>query len=147
MNQHLSNIIGRKKFSIILLIIIIPFILTTSITDSTVSTQISIIITTATFLVFTQFVGTQNRSLSANLILQLLKPWRTESLKPLLADMFNPNVTEYDENKLEEYLNQLEDIAIFWKDKTLTDNHVKEFFGANLKIVRDDKFIQNYMKR
>lgn len=85
---------------------------------------------------------------SANLILELNKPWRNNiDFKLFLAKISDPNVTEYDETKVEEFLNQLEDIAIFWKDKTLTENHVKEFFGANLKTTRDDKFIQLYMKK
>lgn len=83
---------------------------------------------------------------SANLILELLQPWRKDDFQQFLEQLHDPKITEYNEVKLEKFLNQLEDIAIFWKDKTLTEVHVKEFFGANLKTVRDDKFIQNYMK-
>jgi len=82
---------------------------------------------------------------SAHLILELLKPWRNPDFQQLLHEMVDPNTTEYDEIKLEQFLNQLESVAIFWKDKTLTDTHVKEFFGENLKLVRDDKFIQDWM--
>lgn len=89
----------------------------------------------------------QAKVASANLILELLKPWRNESFKQLLEAISVPMVTKYDETKLEEFLNQLENIAIFWKDGTLEETHVKEFFGVNLKSVRDDEFIQSYMKK
>jgi len=89
----------------------------------------------------------QSKVSSANLILEILKPWRKDPFKKLLGEMIDAQVTQYDESRLEEFLNQLETIAIFWKDKTLSDNHVKEFFGANLKIVRDDAFIQKYMNK
>ena len=89
----------------------------------------------------------QSQISSANLILDLLKPWRTEGFKQFLGQLADPKVSHYDTNKLEEFLNQLEDIAIFWKDGTLSENHVKEFFGANLKTVHNDKFVQDYMKK
>ena len=84
---------------------------------------------------------------SASLILELLNPWGMKDFKQLLSQMADPNITKYDETKLEEFLNRLEIIAVFWKDKTLTETHVKEFFGANIKTVRDDEFIQAYMKK
>jgi len=89
----------------------------------------------------------QSQVFSANLILELLQPWRKQPFKDFLKEIVDPNITQYDEVNLEEFLNQLEDIAIFWKDGTLSEVHVKEFFGTNLKTVRDDEFIQNYMKK
>lgn len=89
----------------------------------------------------------QSKTDSALLILELLNPWGMKDFKQLLSQMADPNITKYDETKLEEFLNRLEIIAVFWKDKTLTETHVKEFFGANIKTVRDDKFIQAYMKK
>lgn len=89
----------------------------------------------------------QNKVSSANLILDLLTPWRKEEFQKFIDEINNPQITNYDEGKLEKFLNQLEDIATFWKDGTLTDVHVKEFFGANLKAVRDDQFIRAYLKK
>ncbi len=107
---------------------------------------VSIIIAMGILIVNTIHIKKQSLISSANLILNLLKPWRTDDFKVFLAQIADPNITKYDENRLEEFLNQLEDIAIFWKDGTLSEVHVKEFFGANLKTVRDDKFIRNYIK-
>ena len=84
----------------------------------------------------------QSKVSSANLILNLLEPWRKNDFKNALSNMRKGN---YNTDKVEEFLNQMEDIAIFWKDGTLTDNHVKEFFGENLKFIRDDEFIKKYM--
>jgi len=89
----------------------------------------------------------QSKVSSANLILDLLKPWRTKSLQQLLSQISDPNITKYDENKLEKFLNQFEDIATFWKDKTLDGDHIKEFFGSNLKMIHDDEFIQKYIEK
>lgn len=89
----------------------------------------------------------QSKVSSANLILELLKPWRTKDLQKLLNDILEPTIKKYDEKNLELFLNQLEDIATFWKDGTLNEIHVKEYFGSNLKSVKDDKFIQDYIKK
>lgn len=89
----------------------------------------------------------QSKVSSANLILELVKPWRQKDFQKLLNEIANHDITKYDEGELEKLLNQLEDIATFWKDDTLSEIHVKEFFGSNLKTVRDDKFIQDFIKK
>ncbi len=88
----------------------------------------------------------QNKVSSATLVSDLLKPWGKQKFKLFLNQLADPKITKYDEKELEEFLNQLEIIATFWKDGTLTGNHVKELFGANVKTVRTDKFIKDYMK-
>lgn len=108
---------------------------------------VSIMIAMGTLVVNSIQIKKQSQISSANLILELLQPWRKQSFKDFLKEIADPNTTQYDEDNLEEFLNQLEDIAIFWKDGTLSEVHVKEFFGTNLKTVRDDEFIQNYMKK
>lgn len=96
-------------------------------------------------LIVTAFKSNKESKISsAHLILSLLEPWRKDEFKNALADMHHG---KHNPHKVEELLNQLEDIATFWKDHTLDDTHVKEFFGENLKFVRDDKFIQDYMKK
>ncbi len=109
---------------------------------------VGILIAMGTLLINAIQIKKQSKISSANLILELNKPWGNNTdFKLFLAEISNPNVTKYDETKVEELLNQLENISIFWKDETLTENHVKEFFGSNLKTIRDDKFIQIYMKK
>jgi len=107
----------------------------------------SIIIAGITALALWIQIHKQSKVSSANLILELLKPWRKEPFQKLLNEISDPNVTQYNEHELEKLLNQLEDIAIFWKDGTLSEKHVKEYFGSNFKGVRDDKFIQSYIKK
>ncbi len=85
----------------------------------------------------------QTKVSSSNLILKLLEPWRKHEFITALSSMHNG---KNDTKQVEKFVNQMEDIAIFWKDKTITDNHAKEFFGANLKFIRDDEFIKNYLK-
>ena len=89
----------------------------------------------------------QGKVASANLVLELLKPWRQDEFQKLIDDIYDPTVTEYDERVMENFLNHFEDIAVLEKDGTLSTNHVKEFFGANLKAVRDDERIQSYIKK
>ena len=33
------------------------------------------------------------------------------------------------------FLGALEEVAIFWKEGTIIDNHIKEFFGTELKAI------------
>ena len=35
-----------------------------------------------------------------------------------------------------------EDIAVLWRGGTLTDTHVKEFFGSNIRDIRKSKIMQ-----
>ena len=83
---------------------------------------------------------------SAQLILRLKKPWHEPKFKAFLQKMQNKSP---DLNKLEveEFLNQMEDIAAFWKDGVLTDEHVKEMFGANLKGILENKFVRKELER
>jgi len=109
---------------------------------------IGISIATISLIVTAYQTHKHSKVTSASLILELLKPWReNEDFKHLLSQILDPNTKDYDEKEIEEFLNQLEDIATLWKDGTLTENHIKEFFGSNLKSVRDDNFIQNYIKK
>lgn len=112
-----------------------------------IATIVLVIVAGLTLGITTWHIRKQSKVSSADLILELLKPWRKTDFQELLNEIVDPNITQYDEDKLEKFLNQLEDIATFWKDGTLSENHVKEFFGSNLKTVRDDKFIQSYIKK
>jgi len=107
----------------------------------------SIFIASITALALWIQIHKQSKVSSANLILELLKPWKTDKFKHLLSQLSDPNTKEYDEKEIEEFLNHFEDIATFWKDKTLNEDHIKEFFGSNLKMIHDDEFIQNYIQK
>ncbi len=108
---------------------------------------IGIGIATSSLIVTAHQTRKQRKVSSANLILELLKPWREEHVKKLLSDIADPSITEYNEKELSYLLNHFEDIAVFEKDGTLSTDHVIEFFGADLKSIRDDKIIQNYINK
>ncbi len=108
---------------------------------------IGIVIATSSLIVTAHQTKKRSKVSSANLILELLKPWREEHVKKLLSEIADPSITQYDEKELSYLLNHFEDIAVFENDGTLSTNHVVEFFGADLKYIRDDKFIQNYIKK
>lgn len=78
---------------------------------------------------------------SAQLILDLKKPWHKDEFKEFLQKMQSNDADQRDKKKIEEFLNQMEDIAVFLKDGVLTDEHVKEMFGANLKDIIENECI------
>lgn len=85
---------------------------------------------------------------SAVLVRDLHSPWRNnEKFKTFLSKLNDPKVVKYDDTEMEGLLNRFESIASFWADKTLVDYHVKSLFSANLKAIRTDKCIQDYMKK
>lgn len=88
----------------------------------------------------------QSKVSSANLILELLKPWRDPEFQNFLNRITQQDITEKDVDGIEKFLNQLEDIATFWKDGTLSEIHVKEFFGSNLKTVSENQYFQDYIR-
>lgn len=47
---------------------------------------------------------------------------------------------------LSPFLHLLEDIAVFWKEGTLIDNHVKEFFAPNVKMASGNDVISAYIE-
>ena len=91
----------------------------------------------------------QNNIASAQLAWNILEYWReskhegfTDFLKKLHRSEIDPN----DEN-IGVTLNIFEDIAILWHEKTLTDNHVKEFFGNPLRDIRESPIMQEKIKK
>lgn len=88
----------------------------------------------------------QSKVSSATLVLELLKPWRTKETQELFQKINNKTITSADEQEIGYLLNQLEDIAVLEKDKTLDSIHVKEFFGTDLKSIRDNDVIKEYIE-
>jgi len=106
---------------------------------------IGIGIATVSLIVTAYKTNKQSKVSSANLILELLKPWRQKETKKLLSDITDPSITKYDEKELSYLLNHFEDIAVLEDDGTITTDHVKEFFGTDLKNIKEDSSIQNYI--
>lgn len=104
----------------------------------------------ATIAIFTHFhrQGRQNKIDSGNLIMKLLVPWRTDTnFIKCLEFISDPSaVIKKNDQLVLSLLDQFEDIAIFWNDDTLSDNHIKEFFGTNLVNIRKNTSILNFIK-
>ena len=43
-------------------------------------------------------------------------------------------------------LSSLDAVAIFWKEGTITNDHVREFFGSTLKRLSDNSQIDDFLK-
>lgn len=83
---------------------------------------------------------------SANLVLKFLEPWHDKkNFVAFVERVLDPEVTQYDPGMLAMMLNQFEDMAVLWRDKTVRLNHIQEYFGPNLRAIRDDAFIQSHI--
>ena len=91
---------------------------------------------------------TQNKIASAQLAWKILEYWREkkhEKFTDFLEKLYRSEISK-DDPKIDVTLTIFEDIAVFWKDKLLTDNHVKEFFGNPLRDIRENQIMQNRIK-
>ena len=65
-----------------------------------------------------------------------------------MVEEFNdPNVKDYNQGMLEAFLNTLEVVAAFWYAGPLNDTHTRSLFSANLKTIRKDDCIMDYIKK
>ena len=90
----------------------------------------------------------QIKATSADISMKLFEKWRidkNEKFQKLLTDLDDSNVTPSD-SRLDPFLNTLEEIAVFWNEGTLIDNHVKEFFGSILECFTDHPVAYRYFK-
>ena len=91
----------------------------------------------------------QNKIASAQLAWKLLEYWREEKhewFRVLLVKIRESEIKS-DDLQIGTVLNIFEDIAIWWQEGTLTDNHVKEFFGNNLRDIRENQVMQDRIKK
>ena len=86
---------------------------------------------------------------SAKLVLHFLKYWEDEKhqgFQDFLIDLHKSKIRK-GEPAIGSVLLIFEDIAILWREKTLTDNHVKEFFGNALRDIRDNEIMQKHIEK
>ena len=84
---------------------------------------------------------------SAKLSLRILETWG-ESKHPKFTgflDRLERSKVTKDDPDINLFLDEFENIAVFRKDGTLTQTHVREFFSTNLKQIRDNPVIQDYL--
>ena len=85
----------------------------------------------------TEQLKLQNKIASAQLAWKLLEYWREEKhegFTDFMEELYNSKINEND-SRIPDVLQIFENIAVFWREKSLTDNHVIEFFGHPLRIV------------
>ena len=86
---------------------------------------------------------------SVQLVLHFLEYWKDakhEEFQEALKRIHESKIKK-DDHAILPVLTIFEDIAILWHEKTLTDNHVKEFFGNPLRDIRDNEIMQDRIKK
>ena len=84
---------------------------------------------------------------SAKLSLKILETW-SENKHPKFTgflDRLERSKVTKDDPDINLFLDEFENIAVFRKDGTLTKTHVREFFSTNLKQIRDNPVILDYL--
>ena len=85
---------------------------------------------------------------SATLIQIFVKPWRdNKEFTDFLDEIDNPKTNNYGTENIRMLLDHFEDIAVLWKDRTLKENHILEYFMHNLRQIKKDECIQKYIKK
>ena len=85
---------------------------------------------------------------SAKLSILFLEYWKEEKherFQEYLKKIRKSKINILD-REISTILTIFEDIAILWKEGTLTDNHVKQFFGNPLRDIRDNAIMQDRIK-
>ena len=90
----------------------------------------------------------QNKIASANLVRDILKPWRADTpFTRMLGKIEDTHMKfDKDEDLVHDLFTEFEDIAVFWKDKILDDKHVREFFGREIIRIKVNKSIMKILK-
>lgn len=84
---------------------------------------------------------------SARLSMELLRPWKNSpAFIDFLRRVRSSQINNNDEVLIRRTLVLFEEIAILWKEGTLTENHVKEFFGADIKDIENNDLMTEYFK-
>ena len=88
----------------------------------------------------------QNKIASANLIIKYLKHWEGLGLfGKMILKLENTDAKFTDKGDMDFMLATFEDIAVFWKDETLTETHIREFFGRDIVRIGANKSIMKHV--
>ena len=88
----------------------------------------------------------QKRTTSANVAMQIMeKIQKTKVVNEAFHKLHTSNMSIRDPGFLW-LLSSLDAVAIFWKEGTITDAHVREFFGSTLKRINDKPEIHDLLK-
>ena len=82
---------------------------------------------------------------SAKLALQLYKDWdKLRSSEKIISALHTHTLTGY--GRYLPLFNAFNAIAIFWKDGTLTKNHLLSFFEYEIKLILEDKYLMDKLR-
>ena len=85
---------------------------------------------------------TQNKIASANLVIKYLKRWEEdEDFKQVIIKIEDANAEFSNKHDVTFVLAVFEDISVLRKDGTLTETHIREFFGRDIVRMRSNKSI------
>ena len=88
----------------------------------------------------------QKRTTSANVAMQIMeKIQKTKVVSEAFHKLHTSNMSTKDPGFLW-LLSSLDAVAIFWKEGTITDVHVREFFGSALKRINDNPEMRDFLK-
>ena len=88
----------------------------------------------------------QKRTTSANVALQIMATvQKTKVVNEAFYKLHTSGVPVRDPGFLW-LLSSLDAVAIFWKEGTITDAHIREFFGFTLKRINDNPEICDFLK-
>ena len=87
----------------------------------------------------------QKRSTSANVAMQIMATIRANKSLGELLRKLAVSLVQADDPQIPWFLASLDAIAIFWKEGTITDSHVREFIGSYLKQINDTPALQEFM--
>ena len=98
--------------------------------------------------------GLQQKLVSAELSMKMLKYLDENGHKDFtnLVNSFSISISKMEKieefnARLDRYLEIWEEIAVFCKERTITKTHRKEFFEADLKIIRLNSVVYDYLKK
>lgn len=90
----------------------------------------------------------QIKANSADLVTRIREDWsmsRNPDFAEFLKKLGNKSVEDGDQ-MIPRFVRVLEKVAIFADEGTITENHVREFFGGNLRHVTGNKPVHEYLK-
>ena len=90
----------------------------------------------------------QINSASATLALRMREYWSVSRHRKFaeFITLLHDSKVEAGDGRIRQLLNIMETIAVFWKEGTITDKHVRELFGTDLRDIRKNKPVYDQLK-
>jgi hypothetical protein len=88
----------------------------------------------------------QTKATSANLSLEMLKRMREEDFRDVVEKILQDQPEKCNRRDLDRLLNHFEYMALFEDDGTLDVTHIEHMYGAVLKKIKDNKFVQDIIQ-